>query len=322
MSILQRVPLGRTGLQVSVAGLGAGGHSRLGLARGKSDDEAVAVIHTALERGVNFVDTAITYGTEEVVGRALQGRRDGIVLSTKVPLCVQADGSPSHRGQLASRHNVVQWAEASLRRLRTDHIDILFLHAVTPELYLHAREELCPALRQLKEKGKIGAIGLSEHFMSDTGHRMLNRAVDDDCWDVVMVGFNVINQSAAFLLRKMRERGIGTVCAFAVRGALSNRERARKLVLDLVASGQVDARDIDETAPLDFLIEGGCAENLPDAAYRFCRHAEGVDTVLTGTGDAQHLRANLTSIAAGPLHHEAIERARRIFARVDSVSAE
>jgi aryl-alcohol dehydrogenase-like predicted oxidoreductase len=151
---------------------------------------------------------------------------------------------------------------------------------------------------------------------------MLNRALDDDCWDVAMVGFNVINQSATPLLRRMRNRGIGTVCAFAVRGALSSRERARKLVLELVAAGQVDAREIDEAAPLDFLIEGGGGESLPDAAYRFCRHAEGVDTVLTGTGDAQHLLDNVASIAAGPLHAEAVERARRIFARVDSVSAE
>ena len=84
--------LGRTGLRVGVAGLGAGGHSRLGLGTGGTEAEAIAVIHAALDRGVNLIDTASVYGTEAVVGKALAGRRGGVVLATKTS--VMRDGAP------------------------------------------------------------------------------------------------------------------------------------------------------------------------------------------------------------------------------------
>src|SRR5258708_5890401 len=81
--MMERTTLGRTGLDVSIAGLGCGGHSRLGLTNGGSEDAAVAVVHRALDLGINLIDTARVYGTEEVVGRALASRRDDVVLSTK-----------------------------------------------------------------------------------------------------------------------------------------------------------------------------------------------------------------------------------------------
>ena len=78
--------LGRTGLRVSVAGLGCGGFSRLGLGRGKSATEAMALVRAALDHGVNLIDTAAAYGTEEVLGRALKGRREGVVLAGTIYL--------------------------------------------------------------------------------------------------------------------------------------------------------------------------------------------------------------------------------------------
>ena len=80
---MQHTTLGRTGMQVSVAGLGCGGHSRLGQSYGASEDESIAVIRRALDLGINLVDTAQVYGTESIVGKAIRGRRDEVVLSTK-----------------------------------------------------------------------------------------------------------------------------------------------------------------------------------------------------------------------------------------------
>src|SRR6266446_9700687 len=101
-------PLGKTGLRVSVAGLGCGGNSRLGLGRGASFDGCVAVVRTAIDLGVNFLDTAEAYGTEEIVGAAARGYdRDRLVISTKAILEAGED-----TGETVARR-----VEAGLRRL-------------------------------------------------------------------------------------------------------------------------------------------------------------------------------------------------------------
>ena len=91
---------GRTGLRVSVCGLGGGGESRLGLAKGSTEDEAIAVVRRALDLGVTYVDTAPSYGTEDVIGRALQGSADEVVVSSKT-LVRRDDGSPVEQAAAA-----------------------------------------------------------------------------------------------------------------------------------------------------------------------------------------------------------------------------
>src|SRR5436853_6710243 len=82
---MQVIGLGRAGLQVSVAGLGCGGHSRLGQSYGATEQASIEVVQAAVDAGVTLIDTAQLYGTEAIVGRALEGRRDQVVLSTKAP---------------------------------------------------------------------------------------------------------------------------------------------------------------------------------------------------------------------------------------------
>ncbi len=90
---MQKVRLGRTGLEVSVAGLGCGGHSRLGMARGKDVHYAADMVRRALDLGITYIDTARAYGTEEAVGLGLKGRRDEAVISTKAGSDVGANWS-------------------------------------------------------------------------------------------------------------------------------------------------------------------------------------------------------------------------------------
>src|SRR4029077_16867299 len=130
---MEYVTLGRTGLRVSVAGLGCGGFSRLGLGKGKSETEAIALIHQALDLGVNLFDTAAAYGTEAVLGKALRAiPRDRVVVATKAPFNVS---NPS-----ATAASAVASLDNSLRQLATDYIDIYQLHGVAPAAYDHARE--------------------------------------------------------------------------------------------------------------------------------------------------------------------------------------
>ena len=122
---MEYVTLGRTGLRVSVAGLGCGGFSRLGLGTGRSTAEAVALIREALDIGVNLLDTAAAYGTEEVVGEAVREvRREDVVIATKAWIPRSEDRRAAERA-IAS-------LEGSLRRLGTDYVDIFQLHGVMP----------------------------------------------------------------------------------------------------------------------------------------------------------------------------------------------
>ncbi|HZO90176.1 MAG TPA: aldo/keto reductase [Chthonomonadaceae bacterium] len=306
--------LGRTGLAVSVMGLGCGGHSRLGLATGHTQAEAIAVVQKALDLGVNFLDTAESYGTETVVGQALAGkRREAVVLSTKV--------SPRREGALATAAEIKERAEACLQRLRTDYVDVLHLHGVAADDYAYALSELLPALQELRTAGKVRFLGITEAFASDPSHRMLNRALDDACWDVIMAGFNLINQSARErLFVRTQQNNIGVLCMFAVRRALSRPEALRALMGDLAAQGLVEVGTYDPEDPLGFLVRDGSAASLPDAAYRFCRHEPGIHVVLSGTGSLEHLEANAASLTRPPLPPGHIEKLRRLFRRVDSVS--
>jgi aryl-alcohol dehydrogenase-like predicted oxidoreductase len=136
-----------------------------------------------------------------------------------------------------------------------------------------------------------------------------------------MAGFNMLNQSAqSEVLPKALEKSVGTLVMFAVRRALSQPSRLKQVWNDLMKEGLVDGDACNPEAPLDFLLEDGKASSVVDAAYRFCRHQPGVNVVLSGTGDADHLKANLASLAKPPLPKAVTARLKKIFARVDSVT--
>ncbi|MFD5625439.1 aldo/keto reductase [Streptomyces sp. NPDC127072] len=155
---MQRVRLGD--LEVSRIGLGAMGMSHGYTGAGTDDAESIRAIHRALELGVTFLDTAEVYGpfiNEELVGRALKGRRDEVVLATKFGL-ISHSGRPS--GQLDSSPASIRVAvEGSLKRLGTDHIDLYYQHRVDQTVPI---EETVGALAELVVAGKIRYIGLSE----------------------------------------------------------------------------------------------------------------------------------------------------------------
>ena len=316
IAAMEYVTLGRTGLRVSVLGLGGGGHSRLGQRTGAGEAQSVAIVRRALERGVNFVDTAEAYGTEPLVGAALQGIQHGdVILSTKKS--VADNGRPVTAAELA------RGLEASLTRLQTDYVDVYHLHGVRADQYDHAVAELVPAMLKLRDEGKIRFLGITEAFGPDPGHTMMARAVHDDYWDVVMVGFNILNQSARErVFAETQRRKIGVLCMFAVRDALSRPEKLRQTIGELVQQGLIDREAVDQQDPLGFLTAIDGVGSLPDAAYRFCRAEPGIDVVLSGTGNMQHLEENVRSILSPPLPADVRQRLIDIFARVDNVSGQ
>jgi aryl-alcohol dehydrogenase-like predicted oxidoreductase len=158
---MQYRTLGRTGIKVSPYALGA---LMLGATIGNPDhDDSVRIIHKALDAGINVVDTADAYSqgaSEEVVGKALKGRRDGVVVATKCGRPMSDD--PNQQG--ASRRWITTAVENSLRRLQTDHIDLYQIHRPDPDTGI---EETLAALSDLIHSGKVRAIGSSGMLVSD-----------------------------------------------------------------------------------------------------------------------------------------------------------
>src|SRR2546430_10331982 len=149
--------LGKSGIKVSAVGLGL--MSMSGIYGNANDEESIRVIHYALDKGINFLDSADMYGwghNEELLGRALKGRREGVIVATKFGQVKLADGKQDVDGSAAY---VQKACEASLKRLGIDVIDLYYQHRADTKVPI---EETVGAMKRLAEAGKVRALGLSE----------------------------------------------------------------------------------------------------------------------------------------------------------------
>ena len=159
---MQKRRLGNSGLEVSALGLGCMGMS-FGLGQPIDPKNGIALIRAAVERGVTFFDTAEVYGpfkNEELVGEALAPVREQVVIATKFGFNIDADGTQHQTQPLNSRpEHIKEVAEASLKRLKTDYIDLFYQHRVDPEVPI---DDVAGAVKELIQEGKVRHFGLSE----------------------------------------------------------------------------------------------------------------------------------------------------------------
>src|SRR5689334_5572067 len=159
---MQKRKLGKSNLEVSALGLGCMGMS-FGLGQPIDPKDGVALIRAAVERGVTFFDTAEVYGpfaNEELVGEALAPVREQVVIATKFGFNIDRDGTQHQNPPLDSRpEHVREVADASLKRLKTDYIDLFYQHRVDPSVPI---EDVAGAVKELIQEGKVRHFGLSE----------------------------------------------------------------------------------------------------------------------------------------------------------------
>ena len=294
--------LGRTGLQVSEIGLGtvelgldygvpvAGEHLR------PSEGDAARLLHRALDLGVTFIDTARAYGaSEEVIGRALRGRRGDYVLATKLAPILD-EGQPDAVLRKQVRASIAE----SLRLLQAETIDLLMLHRAPVQLV--ARGRVLAAVREAQAAGDVRFIGASTY-----GEKEPLAVLDDGGYDALQVAYNLADRTLEErVLPRAQAQGVGVVVrSVLLRGVLTHRHALLPEALaDLRAaigrlSGLAEAEGLD----------------LSEMAYRFVLAHPAVSSALVGTARPAELEAALDYARQGPLSDALVAAVRGIVVR-------
>jgi aryl-alcohol dehydrogenase-like predicted oxidoreductase len=277
MTTLPMRTLGRTGLQVTQLGYGA--MELRGAPRGRpiDDEQAERVLKAVLDSGINYIDTSIDYGlSEERIGRFVGDRRADYYLASKCgcPLEQPSTGPSTH---VFTRENVVAGVEQSLRRLRTDHLDVVQFHASPSRATLEEAGAL-EGLLDLQRQGKVRFVGMSGTLPN------LPEQIDMGIFDVFQIPYSGVQLEHEDLISKAASAGAGTV----IRGG--------------AAKGAWDGTVLDD------LLDGA---SRTEFILRFTLSHPDLHTTIVGTSDTEHLAANVAAARKGPLPADVYAEARR-----------
>jgi aryl-alcohol dehydrogenase-like predicted oxidoreductase len=316
---MERRTLGRTGAKLSVLGFGCGAVGGL-MVRGNAADQELAVAR-AIERGINYFDTAAAYGngeSEKNLGRVLKALRPEVFVSTKFTVLAE------DRGKIGKA--VSASLEASLKRLGREQVDLLQLHnriatdgqdrALEADIVLN---EVVPALEALRRQGKIRFFGITALGATPDLHRV----VDAQVLDTAQICYNLLNPSAggvlpkgvpgqdfALLLERARAARMGTIgIRVLAGGALSGSEARHPLgvaTLDPIASGGDYRTDVVHARLFDTLVAKGHVGSVVEAALRFAVSNTALTTALVGYSTIEQLDYAAACVNKGALPPEAL----------------
>jgi aryl-alcohol dehydrogenase-like predicted oxidoreductase len=323
--------LGKTGLTVSTLGFGCGNVGGL-IIRGTPAERERAVAR-AMELGVNYFDTAPSYGdgeSERNLGQVLKALRARVHVGTKFRL------DPHDLHDIPGA--VARSLDLSLKRLGLERVDLLQLHnRIEPARGAGALSlgdvlsEVVPAVQKLRQQGKVGFCGITA--LGET--RALHQAIDAGTIDTAQVCYNLLNPSAGAvvpsgfpaqdfggLLNRTRERRVGVIVIRALAaGALSGVETRHPVAVpsvDPIATAPDYGTDVARAQRLGALVQEGHVGSLIEASIRLAVGSDAVSTVLVGYSSLEHLEAAAAAVDRGPLPAAALERLAALWSGLAS----
>ncbi|WP_199621382.1 aldo/keto reductase [Paenibacillus alkalitolerans] len=289
---MQKAIFGRTGLEVTRLGFGAMEirGPRVWSGRPLTDKEAENILNAVLDAGINFIDTSYDYGSsEEYIGRFISRRRDEYFLATKCGCRVVNAGDHDETSHVWTRENLLHNIETSLRRMKTDYVDLLQLHNATFEQTEEG--QLIEVLKEIQASGKVRWIGASSALPHITKYIGLG------VFDSFQIPYSALERDHESIISKAAEAGAGTI----IRGGVGKGEPG-------VGLGNTDRWAIWNNAKLDDLLEE--EESRTAFLLRFTLSHPDMHTTIVGTKNPDHLAENLKAAHRGPLPKDVYEEAK------------
>ncbi|HVZ33471.1 MAG TPA: aldo/keto reductase [Polyangiaceae bacterium] len=265
-----------------------------------TDDDAGRVLNAVLDAGINFIDTSIDYGrSEEMIGKYISQRRSEYFLASKCGCVV--DGAPGEHVHTAA--NIRAGVENSLRRLNTDHLDLVQFHRSLTQEEFEKDGALQEAMK-LKAEGKVRFVGVSGTLPN------LVEQINMGVFDAFQIPYSALQREHEEVIALAARAGAGTIIRGGVaRGAPSDWQRTNYMVPGTTM------QDRWESAELDDLLQGS---SRVEFTLRFTLSHPGLHTTIVGTQNPEHLRANIQAAQKGPLPADVLAQAK---ARLDRVGA-
>jgi len=309
MAIVRRT-LGRTGADVTILGYGA--MELRGLPRGPQVDDAEAgrLLNAVLDGGINLIDTSPDYGaSEELIGRHIGHRRDEYFLASKCGCLLElpTDALPPYPHDY-SPANVRADVEQSLRRLRTDRIDLVQVH-MSPSVAELTENRTVETLRDLQDEGKVRFIGMSGILPNLPGH------IGMHVFDVFQIPYSALQREHEDLITDAVGAGAGTLIrGGAARGAASDDKNWRTGPIGLAA--EESQRRWQASGVEDLLADAGMSRM--EFVLRFTLSHPGLSSTIVGTANTGHLSGNIAVAERGPLPDDLYEEAKKRLRPVDA----
>ncbi len=308
MAELPTAILGRTGLEVTTLAYGAMELRGPGPMGGRQLDPGHVdrLLNQVLDSGINFIDTSPDYGdSEEHIGRALSARRDEFFLASKCGC--QVGGGPSAVGPMAhvfTRENVRAGVEQSLRRMRTDYLDVVQFHG-SPSPAVLEENGAVAELEALRDEGKIRFIGMSGTLPDLPGQ------IGMGVFDEFQIPYSALERDHEALIAEAAAAGAGVVVRGGVaRGTPVATEETFTSVPEFIRPMLEGQRDTFERAGIEEILGG---MSRMEFMLRFTLSHPGMTTTIVGTANPEHLAANVAAAAKGPLPGELYEAAKRLL---------
>jgi aryl-alcohol dehydrogenase-like predicted oxidoreductase len=304
MAITTRT-LGRTGADVTILSYGA--MELRGQPRGPeiADEDAGRLLNSVLDGGINLIDTSPDYGrSEELTGTYLGHRRDEFFLASKCgcPLDVPADATPPYAHDYTPG-NVRADVEQSLRRLRTDRLDLVQVH-MSPSRATLAENHTVETLQELQAEGKIRFIGMSGILPNLPDHLALG------VFDVFQIPYSAVQRDHEELITEAADAGAGTfIRGGAARGAASEDKNWQ--VGPLSQERGLGQRNWEASGITSLLSEAGLTSM--EFVLRFTLSHPGLSTTIVGTANPAHLAGNIAVAEQGPLPADLYEQAKKLL---------